>query len=826
MNFKHFGTIALVCLGVVLSACNGAKSDDPGKKDDPGKQDDDIEGDIEVVDGKVTFYVFVDENSPVKKAGYEHKGNKVNVNGKDYTVEKDNKGRKFIVVNASANNSYAAYLTSSSSKDFFGTSANNDVKVPYSQFYATNILRDFPMYCAYSKQTGKKLIFKDAFAMLDLNLKGSAAIASVKVSNSGNLPMGGIVNYLPSKQQFSVVSAVPFAVLNCTNEGKGVTLADGGTHFRVVLLPGNYSGGIDVTVCTMDHRVMRFNVTAGTVKGNDVIAVNKDFTPDEGVVFYDGFDTMVWGGNYVGGADAVSFAPSDAAMDVNSGTELTGSENAFTLVAHDNPGSGFIQSNTWDEVSGKTVAASHQMSAAYIASRNISDYTYLFRTQEYQGCVAVGSGNTGRGIIQTPSFTAFKGVGTLELSFDCCLKAGFDDNLLIDIINGGYIRNVTMDGNELSLQTKSYTGITSMAVAANKSLVIPVSAAEKKQWHRIVVTVDRATSGTYLYLAGQNTTNGNHGIFVDEICARQVDQMARGTLRVLYWNIQNGMWADQHNNYDNFVKWVKIYDPDVCVWCESVTIYKDKTSSGIGNSGGNYKGYLPAGWPELAARYGHKYTAIGGTRDNYPQTVTAKFPIETLMKVTNGESSSKPIAHGAGLHKITVNGTDILIATLHTWPQAYGYGVPSSGQEDSKARNEGDLYREYEMGYVVKNVINNSQYASYQNKLFMGDFNSHSRVDNWKYKYDEKSTKLLCQDQILNNSDLVDIIAGRYPGDFMASAGESSRIDYMYASPSMFGKVKNAMILVDEWTTTKASPYVTSFRDPSDHRPVMVDFEF
>ena len=25
------------------------------------------------------------------------------------------------------------------------------------------------------------------------------------------------------------------------------------------------------------------------------------------------------------------------------------------------------------------------------------------------------------------------------------------------------------------------------------------------------------------------------------------------TLRVLYWNIQNGMWADQHNNYDNVV---------------------------------------------------------------------------------------------------------------------------------------------------------------------------------------------------------------------------------------------------------------------------------
>ena len=44
-------------------------------------------------------------------------------------------------------------------------------------------------------------------------------------------------------------------------------------------------------------------------------------------------------------------------------------------------------------------------------------------------------------------------------------------------------------------------------------------------------------------------------------------------LRVLYWNIQNGMWADQHNNYDNFVNWVKEYDPDVCIWAEAKSRY-------------------------------------------------------------------------------------------------------------------------------------------------------------------------------------------------------------------------------------------------------------
>ncbi len=38
-------------------------------------------------------------------------------------------------------------------------------------------------------------------------------------------------------------------------------------------------------------------------------------------------------------------------------------------------------------------------------------------------------------------------------------------------------------------------------------------------------------------------------------------------LKILYWNIQNGMWSDQGNNYDNFVDFVKSEDPDICVWC-------------------------------------------------------------------------------------------------------------------------------------------------------------------------------------------------------------------------------------------------------------------
>lgn len=367
-----------------------------------------------------------------------------------------------------------------------------------------------------------------------------------------------------------------------------------------------------------------------------------------------------------------------------------------------------------------------------------------------------------------------------------------------------------------------------MVIIGRSMLKMPVSADAAKSWTHIELEMERATNGTSLYIAGNTTASGNHGIFLDNIEMRRTSDMERpsNTLRVLYWNVQNGMWADQHNNYDNFVEFVKRYDPDVCVWCESATIYKDRTSTGIGNSGSTYKGFLPAGWSTLAARYGHRYAAVGGARDNFPQTITSKYPITTLLKITNGETSSKPIAHGAAIQQITVGGKPINIVTLHTWPQAYGFGVSSANQEASAAKHEGDYYREYEMKYILDHTILASLYSGQQDWLMMGDFNSRSRLDNWFYKYDDNDTKLLCQDQVLNRTDMVDIIARRYSGEFMSSTYGNARIDYMFASPSMYARVNNAMILIDKWTTAHQSTYVTSFYEPSDHRPILVDFNF
>ena len=71
--------------------------------------------------------------------------------------------------------------------------------------------------------------------------------------------------------------------------------------------------------------------------------------------------------------------------------------------------------------------------------------------------------------------------------------------------------------------------------------------------------------------------------------------------RLLYWNIQNGMWDGQPDHYDRFVAWVKVQRPDVCVFCEAATIYKDGTDDYMPEE----EHYLPEGWSELARRYGH-----------------------------------------------------------------------------------------------------------------------------------------------------------------------------------------------------------------------------
>jgi endonuclease/exonuclease/phosphatase family metal-dependent hydrolase len=290
-------------------------------------------------------------------------------------------------------------------------------------------------------------------------------------------------------------------------------------------------------------------------------------------------------------------------------------------------------------------------------------------------------------------------------------------------------------------------------------------------------------------------------------------------LRVLYWNIQNGMWSGQGDNYDSFVDWVKQQKPDICIWAEAQTIYKTDTADGMDAEAR----YLVDNWGELAARYGHKYWYVGGHRDNYPQVITSKYPIENVERIVGAEPDSV-VTHGSGWARIVVKGQTLNLVTLHTWPQVWAFRAKD--QAASRAAHEGDNYRRMELEYICSHTIGTVPDAGEQLWLMAGDFNSRSRLDNGFYKYPEDDTRLLAQDYILQHTPYVDVIAEKYPSEFKTTTGGKARIDYVYCSRPLYDRITWADVIIDDYTKpVRDEKGLSNFYHPSDHLPIMVDID-
>ena len=293
-------------------------------------------------------------------------------------------------------------------------------------------------------------------------------------------------------------------------------------------------------------------------------------------------------------------------------------------------------------------------------------------------------------------------------------------------------------------------------------------------------------------------------------------------LRLLYWNIQNGMWAGQEDNYDAFVSWVKGCRPDICVWCEAETIYKTGTDVKMPAE----DRYLVGGWKKLARRYGHRYIYVGGHRDSYPQVITSRYPIENVVRIT-GSSPDSIIVHGAGWAKVKIRGRYINIVTLHTSPMAYSFRLKNASREEQKAdaaNNGGDRYRRMEMEYICSSTVLSDSKAAEGYWIMMGDFNSVSRKDNAYYGYPEDDPRFLTHDYILENTPYIDVVKEKHPDCFFRSAQSNTLIDFVYATPALMNKVTGADIIEDDYTTPVRSIEVHSFFRPSDHLPILIDF--
>lgn len=294
-----------------------------------------------------------------------------------------------------------------------------------------------------------------------------------------------------------------------------------------------------------------------------------------------------------------------------------------------------------------------------------------------------------------------------------------------------------------------------------------------------------------------------------------------GSVKILYWNIQNGMWSDQGQDYDNFVDFVLSENPDICIWAEAESRYRTDTAEKMA---GCEEAYLPYNWDLLARRYGHQYVCIAGKRDTFPQVVTSRYPVKIVKRI-NGNGEDLVVVHGAGYVEVDVNGEKLNIVTVHTYPFRYAY--LAQDQKASAAENGGDIYRAAEVKYICEQTILEYDPEGKENWIMAGDFNAVSRADNWHLQRPEDDKAFLLNDYISSNTPYIDLIQRWYPGEYQKSTFSGRRIDFIYMTEPLVSRVKDAGTIYDGFATASRDPRkLNNFCNPSDHYPIAVELEF
>lgn len=783
---------------------------------------------LEIKDGMARFLL---QDSPlVEAAGGRTDWTKVTVtvNGKEYIPAVQEDGKVYVDVEVSEAAVYEAVLVTEETTKYHGDTPLEDVVHPFAYAYHTlgNTLTVLPKYASYDEEKGNLLSFSSGLSMIGLTVQGMTSISSIKVTDPQGTILGGTGSYDPQTRSFKMEKGLPFMVLNCTN--RGAFVSSSGNVFMIPVRSGQYSKGLEVTICSADHLMCRTSIPSFTVDKDKVHSCMVTWKPDKNLLFYEGFDNMVWGGDVVAGEDSFGMNPVAGDMTIKSGRTLRGYETPLYPVSYEMAGAGYIQESNLSVTEGKDVSGSRYLSDSYIKSRNIGGYLRLYRCQEYQGYISVG--DTYNGIVE-PVFAGeiSDAHRDIVISFDICAASDFDDDLSFKATNGGNIISCMVDGTELpeTVFSRKFSKTGSTAALDRSAVTLPAS---DGRWHNVELTVRNMNDKSTFTLttAASHSKPGAYRFYLDNYQVRTLKDHADrdgSTLRVMCWNIQNGMWADQDNNYNNFVAWVKKYNPDVCVWCEGETIFNTSGDKVYGTNR-----ILPNAWASVAQRYGHNYWSKSEDRDNYPQIITSKYPINTLAKIGQIGTTDAYVEHGSGLFEVEFNGHSVYFVSFHAFAHAYDPKYTSSdtdAQNASAALYEGDYHREKEIRYVYEQTI--EKYPSQSNWLMMGDFNSISSLDA-EHHTGINDTNWLLHDHILGKDYLKDIIAERNaPEDFFSSInGDSRRIDFIYASPAMYDRIESTAIIIDSWTVLSQDKSVSDkgyFCRPSDHRPILVDFK-
>ena len=633
----------------------------------------------------------------------------------------------------------------------------------------------------------------ESASTLELTVSSPTPLTSIRLTSSEYI--SGIIRKGVVAGDYTLVQGSRSLTVNCT--GKNAT----SFTVPVKLLP-KVNGKINVRMCDekglMSQTSFDLNINAG-----ETVSRSVSHAPSADLLFFEGFDRCVWGGDIMTGNKG--FSP----VDGKPGKTMTGAELPVYVVSSDIPGSEMIHSkwHATDPVTGTS-----ELTSEYLASRGFDDYRQMLRVHEYDGYIAVGTSVLTRGYVETLPMKTLGDMKSVLVKFKICPMPGCVETIRFDVEKAGVVTSVKVDGKDVSAKSCWHEKVTSRAVMGADVVSVPLSYADAR-WHDVEVRVENVNEATIFSWYPATDKSQVNGFYLDEISiekAKGWDYQPGKDLRVLYWNIQNGMFADQANGYENFAQWVKSYNPDVCVWTEGMTTNDTGASDfTLGASIGE-----GSGWKTLASRYGHKYLAIAhrtnwnGASDDYPQVVTSRYPLTTLVAIGQIYFGDD-IYHAAALHQIDMDGTKVNLITLHLKPDLNG--------------NNNSEYRQYELEYIFNRTILKSQYAS-ENYIVAGDFNSRTPLDA-AYYTSATQEEYDVHNYLFEKTDLVDVIGNRYPNRFMATT-LGSRIDFVYLSPALNSKVTDAAVVCDAWVKANLPEVVvgeSSYRAPSDHRPILVN---
>ena len=260
-------------------------------------------------------------------------------------------------------------------------------------------------------------------------------------------------------------------------------------------------------------------------------------------------------------------------------------------------------------------------------------------------------------------------------------------------------------------------------------------------------------------------------VILSAACA--LPAFAGNTIRVISYNILEGMKTDTTPGKQVFVGWVKKEDPDILA-LQECNKFKQKSLE------------------ELARAYGHPYAVIVKEK-GYPTGLTSKYPITDIQRITNN------MTHGFIVARVK----DLNIVVLHLNPHSYAK-------------------RRAEIDQVLKTI---AAAPSQKRWMVMGDFNAVSPLDKENYA----DGRVLAEFQRAPTAS-TNLIGGKAldfevqqkvldfglkdAGKMMDSKHElpGKRIDFIYVTQDLAPKVKAARFLLDDFTEAY-----------SDHRPILLE---